>query len=103
MGQNFESERSMVIVLYVLVVLSTNCGAGLTTYVLPQECFPVEVRASMIGVSAAAGKIGGVAGVSLFTLILHSDGLPCTLYIAAACQLIGILVTLFVPDLSRAR
>eukprot|EP00928_Gymnodinium_smaydae_P072439 TRINITY_DN55798_c0_g1_i1.p2 TRINITY_DN55798_c0_g1~~TRINITY_DN55798_c0_g1_i1.p2 ORF type:complete len:446 (+),score=114.37 TRINITY_DN55798_c0_g1_i1:61-1398(+) len=95
-------DRRLISVLYALMVLSTNSVCGLTTYVLPQECFPVEIRASMSGVSAAAGKIGGALGVILFTPILASHGLPCTMYIAAACQVLGMLVTLaFVPETRR--
>lgn len=72
-------------------------GPNATTWLLPSELFPTEVRAVAHGISAAAGKLGAlIAG-----LAFHSMSNTAIFYVSAACGLIGGLFTwLFVPDVT---
>jgi len=47
----------------------------MTTYMVPQESFPVEVRASLNGIAAAAGKLGGIRA------FLPTDQRACCMFV----------------------
>lgn len=44
----------------------SNFGPNSTTFILPSESFPWEVRSSLNGFCAAMGKFGAVVGSSMF-------------------------------------
>ena len=41
-------------------------GVNVSTYVLPTEAYPVEVRSTFFGLSAAMGKVGALLGTYAF-------------------------------------
>lgn len=74
----------------------------MTTYMLPQESFPVEVRASLNGVAAAAGKIGAIVGASAFAPTARVYGLGVTFGCCAVFACLGLAITIFfVPDMRK--
>lgn len=44
--------------IYGLTFFFSNFGPNATTFILPSEVFPTEIRARCHGISAAAGKLG---------------------------------------------
>ena len=54
------------VLLYGVSYFFTEFGPNTTTFVYPAEIFPVDVRATAHGISAAAGKMGAFAGAFLF-------------------------------------
>jgi hypothetical protein len=63
-----------------------------STYVLPTEVFPKDVRSSMHGVSAGMGKVGALLGSVVFTQLNSiSVSLTFTACIVACCW--GVFVT----------
>lgn len=44
--------------IYGLTFFFSNFGPNSTTFILPSEIFPTEIRARCHGISAAAGKLG---------------------------------------------
>jgi PHS family inorganic phosphate transporter-like MFS transporter len=74
MALTFESVKSLYGVflgLYALSFFFTNAGPNTTTYVLAAESFPTEVRATLHGISAAAGKLGAALGAGNVFLLLR--------------------------------
>ena len=54
------------VILYGISYFFTQFGPNTTTFIYPAELFPVEVRTTGHGISAAAGKLGAFAGAYLF-------------------------------------
>ena len=61
------------VLLYGVSYFFTEFGPNTTTFVYPAEIFPVEVRTTGHGISAAAGKMGAFAGAYLFPNMLASS------------------------------
>jgi len=83
--------------LYAMTFLFANFGPNSTTYVIPGEIFPSQIKATFHGLSAASGKIGGVVGAQLFPLLNpHTDrGKVHCLLLCAFISGAGALFTLF--------
>lgn len=84
----------MVVVGFAFFNTSMNAGPNATTYALPAEVFPSEVRAAGHGFAAGCGKLGAAIGVFLFPILQTSIGNSALLYLVAAGCMIGLLVTL---------
>ena len=78
-----------------LLISALAWGPNVTTYVLPAEVFPTEVRSSFFGVSAAMGKVGALIGGATFGLISEKGqmGLPVVFMICTAISGLGVAVT----------
>ncbi|MEU1593284.1 MFS transporter [Streptomyces sp. NPDC005708] len=71
-----------------------NLGPNATTFVLPAEVFPSEMRSAGHGFAAGCGKLGAALGTFLFPVLLADIGEAALLYgVAAACAG-GFLITL---------
>ncbi len=82
------------VIIYGISYFFTEFGPNATTFVYPAEIFPAEGRTTGHGIAAAAGKIGGFAGVFLFPVLLHWNGLFAAELAAAIVSLLGLAVTL---------
>ncbi|CCD27217.1 MFS transporter NDAI_0K00280 [Naumovozyma dairenensis CBS 421] len=97
--------------LYIVCQFFQNFGPNVTTFIVPGECFPTRYRSTAHGISAASGKIGAIiAQTALGTLIDHNcakDGkdkncwLPHVMEIFALFMLLGIFLTLLIPETKR--
>jgi len=85
--------------LFCVMTFGINSGPSVTTFVLPSETFPPEVRASFNGMSAAMGKTGATLATFLDYFIYEKWGIKYNLYLYAAVALMGAIITLlFVED-----
>ncbi len=90
--------KSMLIpflVVYGFSFFFTEFGPNATTFVYPSELFPVKVRTTGHGISAAMGKLGGFVGVFLFPYLMHWKGLAAAELAAALASILGLIVTWF--------
>ncbi len=83
----------LALVLFGLSFTFFNFGPGATTYLYPSKLFPKEVKATLNGVAAAAGKVGGWAGGYCFPPLLDAWGLEVVLGLCAVIALVGAGVT----------
>lgn len=100
-----------LLALYVICQFFQNFGPNVTTFIVPGECFPTRYRSTAHGISAACGKVGAIiAQTALGTLIDHNcarDGkkancwLPHVMEIFALFMLLGIFLTLLIPETKR--
>lgn len=88
-----EAHIPLVIVGFVLFNTLMNAGPNATTYALPAEVFPSEIRAAGHGFAAACAKFGAALGVFLFPVLLGSIGTSALLFGVAGCCLLGLTVT----------
>jgi MFS family permease len=84
---------ALVFAGFVLFNLSMNMGPNSTTYILPAELFPTQVRATGAGFAAASAKIGATAGVFLLPLIKADLGVPAVLALMGGVSLLGLICT----------
>ena len=90
---------ALLLVLYGLTFFFSNFGPNSTTFILPSETFPPEVRTTLNGFSAASGKAGAALGSYFFMPFNRQYGLPNTMLACAAVTLAGLFLTLaFVED-----
>lgn len=90
---------SVLLIVYGLTYFFSNFGPNSTTFILPSETFPFEVRSTLNGFSAAMGKLGAVVGSSAFKPIAESYGNDKAMAVCALCALLGFFVTVcFVED-----
>ena len=81
--------------LYFFSTFWGQFGPNATTYVVPGEVFPTDVRAFFHGISAAVGKLGAIAASQVFS----SASITTIFYVSSGCGFFGVLFTwLLLPD-----
>ena len=86
------------LLVYGLSYFFTEFGPNMTTFVMPSEVFPVTMRATGHGISAGIGKLGAFIGVFLFPILQSSLGLRGTLLLTAGASVLGLALTLVLPE-----
>ncbi|WDL95226.1 MFS transporter [Alicyclobacillus sp. ALC3] len=86
------------IILYGISYFFAEFGPNTTTFVMAAEVFPVSMRTTGHGMSAGIAKIGAFIGVFIFPILSHKLGLNGTLDITFVFALIGMLLTLVLPE-----
>ncbi|MGI8411103.1 MAG: MFS transporter [Solirubrobacteraceae bacterium] len=70
-----------------------NAAAGDLTGVYPSEIFSSELRASGIGLAAAASRLGAAAGTFLLPIGISHIGVGASVLIGAAVCAVGAFVS----------
>ncbi|MGD0851759.1 MAG: MFS transporter [Acidimicrobiales bacterium] len=86
------------IAIFGLSYLFTEFGPNMTTFVLPSEVFPVNMRTTGHGVAAGIGKLGAFVGVFLVPQLAEHIGLRGLLYVAGGAAVLGFLLTKVLPE-----
>ena len=79
--------------VYCLLLLSLSGGPILTTFILPAETFPKEIRATFSGIAAACGKLGAFVGAYLFSPLASATSIPCVMAVCAVLAACGALLS----------
>uniref|UniRef100_A0ACD5YUF5 Uncharacterized protein n=1 Tax=Avena sativa TaxID=4498 RepID=A0ACD5YUF5_AVESA len=98
--------RVWFVIMYGFTFFFANFGPNTTTFILPAEIFPARMRSTCHGISGAVGKVGAIIGVLAFSLTDQSypqknktdRRLKAFLYVLVACNLVGIVFTLLLPE-----
>jgi PHS family inorganic phosphate transporter-like MFS transporter len=90
-----KDEHIWLFIIYCFLVFTLNFGPNVTTFTLPQETYPTEVRSTFNGFSAALAKVGAVIGTVVYGPLNSLLGLPVTLFVCAGVSIMGAVVTLF--------
>ena len=86
------------LLVYGVSYFFTEFGPNMTTFVMPSELYPVNMRATGHGISAGIGKLGAFIGVFLFPVLQTSLGLRGTLLLTAGVAVAGFALTLVLPE-----
>jgi PHS family inorganic phosphate transporter-like MFS transporter len=86
------------LLVYGVSYFFTEFGPNMTTFVLPSELYPLDMRATGHGISAGVGKLGAFIGVFLFPLLQSSLGLRGTLLLTAGVSVLGFGLTFLLPE-----
>merc|ERR1719183_3032988 len=85
----------LLITIYGLTYFFSNFGPNSTTFILPSETFPYEVRTTLNGFSAACGKAGAVVGSAAFQPMADAYGNGAAMGACAICAVVGFFLTMF--------
>ena len=88
-----EAHIPLVLVGFAIFNFFMNAGPNSTTYALPAEVFPSEIRAAGHGFAAACAKLGAAVGVFLFPILLASIGTSALLYCVAGTTVLALIIT----------
>ncbi|WP_431945099.1 MFS transporter [Actinacidiphila sp. bgisy167] len=83
----------LVLAGFALFNTFMNLGPNATTFALPAEVFPSEVRSAGHGFAAACGKLGAALGTFLFPVLLDAVGTAALLFGVAATSALAFVVT----------
>ena len=86
------------LLVYGVSSFFTEFGPNMTTFVLPSELYPVNMRTTGHGISAGVGKLGAFIGVFLFPVLQTSLGLRGTLLLTGGVSVLGFALTLVLPE-----
>jgi MFS family permease len=84
--------------VYGISYFFAEFGPNTTTFVLSAELYPVSMRATGHGISAGVAKLGAFIGVFLFPFLEDTLKLRGTLMLTAALSVIGVGLTLILPE-----
>src|SRR5829696_7799544 len=88
-----DAHLGMVVLGFILFNTFMNARPNATTYALPAEVFPSEVRAAGHGFAAASAKLGAALGVFLFPILIDDIGTSALLFVISGTSLVGFAVT----------
>lgn len=83
----------LIFIGFALFNFFMNMGPNATTYALPAEVFPSDIRAAGHGFAAGAAKLGAAIGVFFFPILLNEIGQPALLYGLAVVTVIALVIT----------
>jgi MFS family permease len=86
------------IAIFGLSYFFTEFGPNTTTFVLPSEVFPVNMRTTGHGVAAGIGKLGAFVGVFVVPQLQKHVGLRGVLFVAGGAAILGFLLTRVLPE-----
>ncbi|MEM3851698.1 MAG: MFS transporter [Methanomassiliicoccales archaeon] len=96
-------------VIYLIAVYGSsfffiNFGPNTTTFVVPVEVFPTQVRTTGHGIAASAGKTGAFISTFLFPFALEAIHISGVFAVLSVVSLVGVLVTaILIPEGSARR
>ncbi len=86
------------ILVYGISYFFAEFGPNCTTFALSAELYPVSARTTGHGMSAGIAKFGAFLGVFLFPLFNRVLGLTGTLTLTCGLSLVGVALTLVLPE-----
>mmetsp|Transcript_28299 Transcript_28299/g.62689 ORF Transcript_28299/g.62689 Transcript_28299/m.62689 type:complete len:564 (-) Transcript_28299:536-2227(-) len=85
--------KKVLFAVYCLLLFSLTYGPNLTTFILPAQMYPREVRATFNGISAACGKLGAFTGVYVFGPLAETTSYATVMVVCAALCVVGALIS----------
>ena len=86
------------LLIFGLSYFFVEFGPNTTTFVLPSEVFPVNMRTTGHGTAAGIGKLGAFIGVFLVPQLQQHIQLRGMLLVAGAAAILGFLLTGLLPE-----
>ena len=88
------SRKYLYFILYAATFLFSNFGPNSTSFIIPGEIYPAELRGTAHGISAACGKLGAAFGAFFFPYL----GIQSSMLACSVIALLGALCTYyFIP------
>lgn len=92
----------LFLLVYGVSFFFIEFGPNTTTFLVPAEVFPTNIRGLGHGLSATGGKIGATIGAFVLPGVLAAYGLANTMGLMAIVSVVGVLLTIFLlPDMAQ--
>lgn len=91
----------LFLVIFGISFFFVNFGPNTTTFLIPSEIYPTNLRARAHGISAALGKVGAFVGAFFLPHIVLVDGLRFTMGMLAIVCILGMFSTLLLPEMKK--
>jgi MFS family permease len=88
-----DTHIGLVFAGFIIFNFFMNAGPNATTYALPAEVFPSEVKAAGHGFAAGMAKLGAALGVFFFPILDDDIGTSALLFGVAGICLIALVIT----------
>jgi len=85
--------KKVLFAVYCLLLFSLTYGPNLTTFILPAQMYPREVRATFNGISAACGKLGAFTGVYVFGPLAETTSYATVMVVCGFLCVVGAAIT----------
>lgn len=83
----------LILVGFAIFNFFMNAGPNATTYALPAEIFPSDIRAAGHGFAAGAAKLGAALGVFFFPILQDMIGIPALVFAMAGICMLALIIT----------
>ncbi|WP_291525543.1 MFS transporter [Acidithiobacillus sp.] len=83
----------LILIGFMVFNLFMTAGPNATTFILPTEMYPTQVRAFSAGFAAAIAKIGATISVFLLPVIQSALGVTMVLLLMGTVSLLGLVLT----------
>ncbi len=87
------AHAEVIFIGFIIFNLFMSAGPNATTFILPTEMYPTQVRAFGAGFAAAIAKIGATLSVFLLPVIQADLGVPIVLILMSIVSLLGLFFT----------
>jgi len=95
------STTALLVPLYFASSFFGQCGPNTTTFLVPAEIFPTELRTTCHGISAASGKLGALLGAMFFSTMMARGNANWMFFLSGISSFLGAIATvILVPDLN---
>jgi len=97
------SNSQLFLFLYLIQSFFMQCGPNSTTWLLPVELFPTDVRTQAHGMAASSGKLGALVASLIFSYANSGGAVSSSVIfiVSGFSCLVGALVTIiFVKDVT---
>ena len=85
--------------LYFFSLFVTHCSARITTFLLPVDLFPTNIRCSCCGMASGFGKVGAAAGALFYHSFSSWFSVKATFVAFAFCSFLAAMLTILcIPD-----
>ncbi|HJO93846.1 MAG TPA: MFS transporter [Victivallales bacterium] len=82
---------------FILYNFFINFGPGITTWMIPAEVYPTNIRATGHGFAAGFAKFGAFIGAMLLPLIQADFGIDTVVLGLALTMILGMILTYMIP------
>lgn len=89
------------VLIFGMSFFFVNFGPNTTTFLIPSEIYPTNIRARAHGISAALGKLGAFVGVFTLPFILEFYGVARVFELLAGVCVLGWFTTMLLPEMSN--
>ena len=86
-------QHQILLGIFCVIMFTLYFGPNVTTFVLPSEIYPREVRATFNGLSAAMGKLGAVVGTAMYQPLTDKYGMATTMAVCSSFAVAGSAIT----------
>ena len=87
-----------VIILGFMIFCIAVGGPSVTCWIVPNEVFPTELRASAMGISTAISRMGAAVGTFFVPGMLASLGVGNTMLVMAGLCLAGLILCITLAE-----